>query len=608
MQFRQYVTRAQNNVNANQSSPVGELTNIESFFLTDSITAAEGVVIDMTSTPGVGILQHTFPSDSQGGQWYRDVLWLEPVTECVDTNLTIQFKLSDDLTTPVNGSIVLVDKGGLFGLTNDQPYAYTDTPENIDLQHHAYAGAVWGNLAVLTTLNVTRSASHYGNTYPLTPNTLNNIGYLSFMPIDFLSQMVFENINNASYAEPTYVKTYCQGYTPTTGFSASTRMVHCSLMLGAPHSADGSDINILTTNKMLEQPVYSCASTVQASIQQLDITMDNQMTSRSPYSQLQISRQSNNNPILWAVESMAMPVRKGNPYWGPVNDEYANGAYLYTQQSETLILPVGKSDFPILSDGVVTIDQSDLQGSSLPGLIFMLMENLWLTQSRPIVSKFDFTGKNDCGVLAMWQELSKTADTAPQIVKYVWTNLMANNAMGVGNFTEANVAPYGIGVTYAIPYALPAFLTLIYWTAFICFSVFLLLRRKVTLKQVRNAINHTATGRVVVNMINPTADSLAPTKQWEKLDGRGSIGVVLRQSIEGEDSARFDYDPRDELLYRALNSIAKAVPLPSPPPSQLRARNPSTHKFVPLRDTDDHDLAYYKPHDDRPHEHKPNDL
>jgi hypothetical protein len=109
-------------------------------------------------------------------------------------------------------------------------------------------------------------------------------------------------------------------------------------------------------------------------------------------------------------------------------------------------------------------------------------------------------------------------------------------------------------------------------------------------------------------MINPTADSLAPTKQWEKLDGRGSIGVVLRQSIEGEDSARFDYDPRDELLYRALNSIAKAVPLPSPPPSQLRARNPSTHKFVPLRDTDDHDLAYYKPHDDRPLEHKPNDL
>lgn len=68
----------------------------------------------------------------------------------------------------------------------------------------------------------------------------------------------------------------------------------------------------------------------------------------------------------------------------------------------------------------------------------------------------------------------------------------------------------------------------------------------------------------------------------------------------------FDYDPRDELLYRTLNSRTKTVPLPSPPPSQLIARLSSTHKFVPLKDTDDHDIAYYKTHADRPHEHKPN--
>ncbi|KAI8584774.1 hypothetical protein K450DRAFT_217977 [Umbelopsis ramanniana AG] len=608
IQFRKYATKVQSGVNNNQAVPVGELTNIQSFLLSDSITAAEGIVVDMTSTPGVGIVQHTFPSDNQGGQWYRDVLWLEPATECVDTNLTIQFKLSDDLTTPVNNSMVLVDKGGLFDLTTTQPDAYTDTIDNIDLRHHAYAGAVWGNLAVLSALNVTRSASHYGNTYPLTPNSLNNIGSLSFMPIDFLSQMAFGNITSSSYAEPTYVKSYCQGYNPDSALSASTRMVRCSLILGAPHSADGSDINILTVDKVLEQPVYSCASTVQASIQQLDITMDKQKTGKTPYAQLQISRQSTNTSILWAIESTDMTVQADNPYWGPVEASFVNDAHLYTQQSEYLILPVGKSDFPSISAGVVSLDQPDLQGSSLPALIFTLMENLWLTQSETTVSTFDFTGKNDCGVLALWQQLSKSADTAPQIVKYIWTNLMANNAVGTGNFTQANVSPYGIGVNYSIPYAIPAFITLIYWTTFICVSIYLLLRHKVTLSEVRNAINHTAIGRVVVNMINPSADSLAQTKQWAAFEGKGMIGVVLRQSPEGEDTARFDYDPRDELLCKPLNSIPKAVPLPSPSRSQLRARNTSSFKFVPLRDTDDHDLAYYKPHDDKHNVHKPNDL
>jgi hypothetical protein len=608
MQFRQYATKVQSGVNNNQAMPVGQLTNIQSFLLSDSISAAEGVVIDMTDTPGIGIIQHTFPSDGQGGQWYRDVLWLEPATECVDTNLTIQFKLSDDLTTPVNNSMVLVDKGGLFSLTTAQPDAYTDTIDNIDLRQHAYAGAVWGNLAVLSTLNVTRSASHYGNTYPLTPNSLNNIGYLSFMPIDFLSQMAFGNISNSSYAEPTYVKSYCQGYNPDSAFSASTRMIRCSLVLGTPHSADGSDINILMANKVLEQPVYSCASTVQASIQRLDITMDTQTTGKTPYSQLQISRQSTNTSILWAIESTAMTVMADNPYWGPVEDDFANDAHLYTQQSNSLILPVGKSDFPTTSAGIVSFDQSDLQGSSLPGLIFTLMENLWLTQSEATISRFDFTGKNDCGVLALWQELSKKADTAPQIVKYVWTNLMANNAVGIGNFTQENVSPYGIGVSYSIPYAIPAFITLTYWIAFICISIFLLLSHKVTLTQVRNAINHTAIGRVVVNMINPSADSLARTKQWATFEGKGKIGLVLHQSPDGEDTARFDYDPRDELLCKTLNSIPKAVALPSPFRSHLRTRKPSSFKFVPLRDTDDHDLAYFKPHDDRPDEHKPNDL
>ncbi|KAH8553475.1 hypothetical protein BGW37DRAFT_261819 [Umbelopsis sp. PMI_123] len=141
IQFRQYAMKARNSVNSGSPMSVGQLNNIQSFLLSDHITAAEGIVIDMTNTPGVGILNHTFPSDGEGGQRYQDVLWLSPATQCIDTNLTIQCKLSDNLTTPATNSIVLVDKGGLFNLTTIPPEAYTDTIDHIDLLHHAYAGS-----------------------------------------------------------------------------------------------------------------------------------------------------------------------------------------------------------------------------------------------------------------------------------------------------------------------------------------------------------------------------------------------------------------------------------------------------------------------------------
>ncbi|KAH8553476.1 hypothetical protein BGW37DRAFT_261820 [Umbelopsis sp. PMI_123] len=375
-------------------------------------------------------------------------------------------------------------------------------------------------------------------------------------------------------------------------------MIHCSLLLGAPQSADGSDNNVLIPSKVFEQSVYSCACTDQASIQRLNITMNQQTTYHTTYSDLQISRQSTNTPILWAIESTAMKVNQDNPYWGPVSDDFANDAHLYTQKSEALILPVGNSDFPFTSNGIATFDLSDIQGSSLPGLIFTLMENLWLTQSESTIREFDFTGKNDYGVLTLWQEVSKTVDTAPQIVKSIWTNLMANNAMGTGNFSNTDVSPHGIGVIYDIPYAIPALITLIYWISFICFGLFLLLRRQVNLNQMRNAINQRAIGRVVVNMVNPSADSLGRTKEWVSFERKGKIGLVFNPSAEGEDTSRINYDPRDQLLFKALNSIPQPIPLPTPSRSQLRARPSSAFKFVPLKESDDSVLEYFKPHDE----------
>jgi hypothetical protein len=584
MQYRQYSMQINDGVNNEQAMSVGKLANLQSYILSNSTTAAEGIVVDMTDTPGIGMIQHTFPFDSEGGSWFRDVLWLEPMTECVDTNLTIQYKVSSDLMTPVVNSTVLVDKGGLFNLTTKQPDPYADTINSIDLAHHAYTGAVWGNLAVVRAINITRNASHYGSTYLLKPSLTNNIGYLSFSPINYLAQLASGNIGNLTYVPPSYVQSYCQGYSQDSTFNASTRMVHCSLLLGTPRSVDGSNNNVLLVNKVFEQPVYSCASTVQASIQRLNITMNQQTTSTSLYSGLQVSRQSTNTSVLWGIETTGMNVSNNNAYWGPVFDYYENDAHLYTQRSEAFLLPAGKSDFPFIMFGSALMDPSDTQGSSIPGLMFTLMENLWMTRLDSTINKFDFTGKSDYGVQSLWQELSRTVDTAPQIVKYIWTNLMASNAIGVGNFTEAEVSPKGTGVAYDFRYAIPAFITLAFWLSFICFSLILLFRRQVTLNELRNAINQTAIGRAVVNMINPSSHSLAKTKEWAKVNGKSNIGLVLGRTIENEDTAKFDYDPEDISLIKILDSLPHSTQ--SEGFSHIRARKPSSSAFSPLHDSD----------------------
>ncbi|KAG2186746.1 hypothetical protein INT44_002972 [Umbelopsis vinacea] len=582
MQYRKYSVEINDGVNSNKPMSVGKLANLQSYILSNSTTAAEGVVVDMTNTPGIGILQHTFPSDS--GSWFRDVLWLEPLTECIDTNLTIQYKVSSDLTTPVVNSTMLVDRGGLFNLTSKQPDPYIDTITSIDLAHHAYNGAVWGNLAVLRAINITRNASHYGSTYQLKPNPNDNFGYLSFLPINYLAQLASEKLGNVTYVPPSYVQSYCQGYSQDSTFNTSTRMVHCSLLLGTPRSVDGSSNNILLVDKVFEQPVYSCASTVQASIQHLNITMNQPKMGESPYSGLQVSRQSTNTSILWGIESTGMNVSSANAYWGPVSDNYENDPYLYTQRSKAFLLPAGKSDFLSMVFGEAIIDPEDAQGSSIPGLIFTLMENLWMTKSSSTMNKFDFTGKSDYGMQTLWQELSQNVDTAPQIVKYVWANLMASNVVGIGNFSMAEVSTKGTNVTYDIRYAIPAFITMAFWLSFICFSLILLFRRQVTLTEVRNAINQTSIGRAVINMINPSSHSLAKTKEWAKADGKANIGLVLGRTVENEDTAKFDYDPEDKSLIKILDSLPPSNV--SKKSSHIRARKPSASAFSPLNDSD----------------------
>jgi hypothetical protein len=88
--------------------------------------------------PGIGLWNRTLPTETpHGGVWPADVLWLEPVSACVDTNLSLDYMVEDDSSTDQPLVFNLTDRGGFFNLTHENPTFYPAAQE-IDLWQHAY--------------------------------------------------------------------------------------------------------------------------------------------------------------------------------------------------------------------------------------------------------------------------------------------------------------------------------------------------------------------------------------------------------------------------------------------------------------------------------------
>src|ERR1700728_1010629 len=112
MQFRRYF-RGQAGYNYSMTDSTISLT--ESLILRGGIFAIGGLIVDFTSTPGIGLWNHTIPDIELGGSWSEDVLWLEPVTSCVNTNITIDYIVTNPIVDPLTWN--LTDRGGFADLT-----------------------------------------------------------------------------------------------------------------------------------------------------------------------------------------------------------------------------------------------------------------------------------------------------------------------------------------------------------------------------------------------------------------------------------------------------------------------------------------------------------
>ena len=136
----------------------GDSSWIQNLITQEKIVLVEGLVVDMRNNPGIGLRNHTVPMGLEhGGTWTEDLTWIEPVTECADTNLTIQYRDENSVDDVYdNRTFSVVDRGAFNGLdvSTLESRVWIDN-QTLNLFGRAHKAARMHNVIVASSLNVT---------------------------------------------------------------------------------------------------------------------------------------------------------------------------------------------------------------------------------------------------------------------------------------------------------------------------------------------------------------------------------------------------------------------------------------------------------------------
>jgi hypothetical protein len=163
IQWRRYLTTSSDTFNNGTTYLVGSFRNMDSLILNNATEPVEGLIVD-TQKGGIGFRNHTVPPSFQHGvTWEEDILFIEPESVCVDTNLTIDFSVSISPNySSLFTDVVLTDRGGFININHTYPEPNLTNPQiNQDLWGRAYKAAWLNNVYTALYYNVTsdRNAS-----------------------------------------------------------------------------------------------------------------------------------------------------------------------------------------------------------------------------------------------------------------------------------------------------------------------------------------------------------------------------------------------------------------------------------------------------------------
>ncbi|KAL4983168.1 hypothetical protein BDW68DRAFT_194626 [Aspergillus falconensis] len=552
--------------------PIGIYRQISTLVLEDGYTLIDGLVVD-TTRGGVGFRNHSAPPlTTYGSTWSEDLLFIQPVSACVDTNLTLDYAITDHESynlgttmTPIN----LTDRGGFSRLNTTYPtWDLAAVQSNPQLWERAYQAAWSSNVFALSKLNISNVTLGTDPSQPLRLRDSSIVPGAEVFPVKPRSPGgCFIDTQNAAAIVPSEFACYVTGSQeiPDDGtFDAAPRVIrnlceggdydksrgtmgnigaYCTLILGASQRSDGSgddenhDWPLHTPNTAWSLPMYSCAMTVEATIRTVTFSFNttDDLTGLTILNITDKTYASDAEHPLWAVENLGVDMDPFwmRPLWGLVSHEAAanySTEQLKTVQKPSLLLP-RTSMFP-RGTGGVTQDSQNLPGVQFPDSGMDAVS----VMAYGSIGLMDYTGESNFALSRRWNTLSQSPESMARVMNLVWTDYAANAVVGTkGSPREPQasssstilrrVTTYRTAVRYHLAYAVPAviMLAILALTSFVALTAFLLGRA--TLGKMKRYLNATSAGRIMVSVLHrPTVvargvDNDTPTDEWVQVEG-----------------------------------------------------------------------------------------
>jgi len=568
IQWRSYTTQSDPNINNGSTYLVGNYRQLKTLILDDTIEAVEGLLVN-TVDGGIAFRNHTIPENLPlGASWSENLLFLEPDTQCVNTNLTLDFSLSSN-NASLEGNIyglVITDRGGFANLNQTYPYYNRTQPElNPDLAGRAYKGAWLFNVFLALYLNVTRPNpnafayinSNIGKTFPLEGTSFPEVDKLSSTDFGSSFNDLFDssgfssNSSNSSSSASnpfsisesnfTDIAVLCQGASELDYSNISNIAVGCGILYGAARREDGSASLIFEPDSRWSMPMFSCATGVKASIKEAAFLYNGTQGLKS-LTTLSIADVNPETPVTWGVENN-QDNTLGNvfPLWGLVSASTKESSDLSVRQSPYLYLPGLPSESTLPTSGGF---------QNLPGVDFYngALSTIYDLDLPPI-GLADYTGQTNLAMYAKWQTLSTTSGGAATIMNLVWTDIAANAVLGTRSWlpsppltdlqkrqssqssSSSQVAHvlvnvYSKQVRYHWLFAIPAGLALLVTVVISVATIALSALSHAGTHSMRRYLYALSPGRILASFVYPNeCDPQAPTKVWARSVGAKKIAL-----------------------------------------------------------------------------------
>ena len=543
-----------------------------------------------------------------GAEWYEDILFIEPQTECTNLNVSYEFYYN---YTDVNSveHLSLVDNGGFANLNHTYPEVdYLNSQDNPELQARAYKAAWLTNVYNMLFMNVTRPHPHafgyldsyVGKHLPL-PNTSLHVSvewqkittdatFLSVVDIDSYDNSTSGNFSfdglppltwNTLYPNPWNVTFYnysdisviCQGAGGKDFVTPDKIGVSCGLVTAGSRRKDGVTSLVTEPGTWWTEPIYSCASTTKVTIKNVhfkwNATVHDGLAGLEVLSISDKQYNSREEMPLWGVETVPdMYLADLTPFWGFIDPSLQHSENLTTFRADHLYLP-GYSELGLSpTPGYQYLPISDMAFAAL---------NSVYASDTGLIGVQDYSGFLDAGMRRRFTDLTGDAAGTAKMVNLIVTDMLANSLLGTRSWNSGDslaprlasrdtsstspaspshplvpIVEYTHQIRYNWLFAIPALMLLVLSLLVLLVSTMFILTRRATPSRIEHFINHLSAGRLFTTYLYPgECDGLAPTKTWIKKVGKKGVRLDRDEhfaSAAGDDEVdeKINHDNDDD--------------------------------------------------------------